>query len=89
MAGEEIAAVGTHARWESELEQSRLSAGRLLDSLARKVGAVRAANYVKTHTAREMAAGIEGAASRRPIYALAAAIAAGFLVGCILKRSMR
>ncbi len=89
MAADEVAAAGTQANWEAELERSRLSAVRLLDTLARKVGAVRAARYMKTHSAREMASSAEQAASRRPVYVLAAAIAAGFLIGCLLKRSLR
>jgi len=89
MAADEIAAAGTQANWEAELEKSRLSAVRLLDTLARKVGAARAAHYMKTHTAREIAVGVEEAARQRPVYALAAALAAGFLIGCVLKRSLR
>lgn len=74
------------ADWNAELEHSRQAAGRLLDALARKLGASKAADYVKMHSAREMAAGLKRAAVRRPVYALAAAIAVGFLLGCVLTR---
>jgi hypothetical protein len=89
MAADDIAAAGVPANLDIELEQSERSAKRLLETLARKVGAARAADYVKTHSPREMAAGLEEAAARRPLYALAAAVAAGFLIGCILKSSLR
>jgi ElaB/YqjD/DUF883 family membrane-anchored ribosome-binding protein len=87
MAAEETVA-SIPANMDVALEQSRESARRLLDSLARKVGASRAAEYVKTHSAREMAEEFTGAVKRRPIYALVAAVAAGLLIGCLLKRSL-
>ena len=80
---EDIAAAATD--WAAQLEHSRQAAGSLLDTLARKLGASRAAHYVKTHSARDMAAGLKRAAGRRPLYALAAAVAAGFLLGCVLQ----
>lgn len=86
---DEIAAADATASWDAELEQSRQAAGRLLETLARKVGASRAANYVKSHSARDIAVGIKRAAGRRPIYALVTAMAAGFLLGCVLKSSLR
>ncbi len=89
MAADEIAAAGIPANLDAELEQSERSAKRLLETLANKVGAARAAEYVKTHSARERAAELEEAATRRPLYALAAAVAAGFLLGCVLKSSLR
>ena len=73
MPAEEIAAAGTQATWEAELEQSRLSSRRLLDLLARKLRAVRTGQ----------------APMPRPVFAMAAAVAAGFLIGCLLKRSSR
>jgi ElaB/YqjD/DUF883 family membrane-anchored ribosome-binding protein len=74
---------------DAELERSRLSAKRLLDAMANKVGGSKAAEYVKTHSAREMAAELAEAVEREPVYAIAAAVAAGFLIGCVLKRSLR
>ena len=87
MGADEIAAAGIPASMEAELERSRQSAGRLLDTLARRVGASRAAHYVKTHSAREMAEEFQRAATRRPLYALAIAALAGFLLGCAIKRA--
>ncbi len=77
---------------QSDLEKSRESAERLLENLARKIGASRAvrnaansvqraARYVHVHSARDLTAGIERLVRRRPGYAIAFAIAAGFLVG--------
>jgi len=78
MAADKIAA-GTQADWEKELERSRRSGMWLLDSLARRMRAVRATRYWKA----------ERAASRGPMYALAAAVAAGLLIGYVVKRSGR
>ena len=87
MAQEKIVFVGVPANLDAELEESQRSAKQLLETLARKVGAARAA--IQTRSAREMAADLERAAVRRPAYALATAIAAGFLLGCLLKSSLR
>jgi uncharacterized protein YbjQ (UPF0145 family) len=84
MAAKEIV-TGSSEDMDRALERSQESALRLLESLARKLGATRAADYVKTHSAREMAAEVEQAAVRRPAYALAVAVGAGFLLGCALK----
>jgi ElaB/YqjD/DUF883 family membrane-anchored ribosome-binding protein len=86
MAADEIAA-GVPANLDAELEESQRSAKRLLETLARKVGAARAA--IETRSARQMAADLERAAVRRPVYALAAALGAGFVLGCLLKSSLR
>lgn len=86
MAADEIATAGIPANLDAELEKAQQSAKRLLETLARKVGAARAA--IETRSAREMAADLERAAMRRPVYALLAAIAGGFLLGCILKNSL-
>ena len=88
MAAEETV-TSIPANMDAALERSRESARRLLDALARKVGASRAAEYVKAHSAREMAEEFTGAVKRRPVYALAAAVAAGLVIGCVLKRSLR
>jgi ElaB/YqjD/DUF883 family membrane-anchored ribosome-binding protein len=81
---------------EVELEKSRESAARLLETLARKVGAVsavrsakgglhRAAHYVHAHSTEDMAAEIERLVCRRPAYSIGVAIVAGFLVGRALR----
>ena len=75
-----------------ELEKSRESAARLLDTLAQKIGAApvvhsaaggiqRAAQYVQAHTVKDVFAGIGRAARRRPAAAIGIAVVAGFLVG--------
>lgn len=84
MPSEEII-TGSSEEMNAALERSQETAMRLLESLARKLGATRAADYVKTHSAREMAAEVEDAAIKRPLYALGIAVGAGFLVGCALK----
>jgi hypothetical protein len=75
-----------------EVERSRESAARLLDSLAQKIGASRAvrnatsgvrraAHYVQAHSVKDMALGIERAVRSRPAPALVVAVVAGFLAG--------
>ena len=76
----------------AELEKSRESAARLLETLAEKIGAApgmrgaahgigRAAQYVQAHSMREAITGIDKAARRRPGWAIAVAVALGFFVG--------
>jgi ElaB/YqjD/DUF883 family membrane-anchored ribosome-binding protein len=76
----------------AELDQSRESAARLLESLAQKIGATpvvrsaadhvqRAAHYVQAHSVKDVLSGIERAARRRPVAAIGIAVIAGFLVG--------
>lgn len=76
----------------AELEKSRESAARLLESLAQKIGAApvvrtaadgvqRAAHYVQAHSVKDVLNGIERAARRRPAATIAIAVVAGFLVG--------
>ncbi len=76
----------------AELERSRRSAARLLETLAQKLGAApgmrgaagsvqRAAQYVQTHSWRDAITGIDRAARRHPAYAIAAAAMLGFFVG--------
>jgi hypothetical protein len=76
----------------AELDQARQSAARLLENLAERIGAApavrsaagsvhRAAHYVHAHSVKDVVTGIERAARRRPIHAIAIAVAAGFLVG--------
>ena len=85
-----------HARnpdeMQSELERSRESAARLLESLAQKIGGnqavrtaansvQRAAHYVQEHSWNDLLNGLEKAIRKRPAYSIAAAVVAGFLVG--------
>ena len=70
---------------ESELARSRESAGRLLENLAQRVGAIpavrSAAQYWQEHTARDMAGEMNRVMQRNPLPAIAAALLAGFLLG--------
>jgi len=79
-----------------ELDRSRESSARLLDSFARKIGGNRAvrktassvnraAHYVHAHSAKDVAIEIERFVRRRPGYSIAAAVVAGFLVGRALR----
>jgi len=83
-------------RIEEELEQSRQSAGLLLDSLAQKLGIdraahnarnriERAASYVHSHSMRDLATGIGRFVRQRPGPSLCIAVAAGYLVGRALR----
>jgi ElaB/YqjD/DUF883 family membrane-anchored ribosome-binding protein len=94
---DESAAAQSPQELQSELDQSRESAARLMESLARKLGATtktvrkasggvhRAAHYVQVHSAKDMAAELERLVRRRPAYSIAAAVVAGFLVGRALR----
>lgn len=93
---DETAPVQTLESLEAELEKSREAAVRLLENLARKVGAVsavrhakggihRAAHYVQAHSAEDLAAEVQRLVRRRPAYAIGVAIVAGFLVGRALR----
>lgn len=95
MSDETISAQGSHDLI-SELEKSRESAARLLESLAQKIGAApamrtaangvqRAAHYVQAHSVKDVLNGIERAARRRPVASIAMAVVAGFLVGRALR----
>jgi ElaB/YqjD/DUF883 family membrane-anchored ribosome-binding protein len=72
-----------------EVERSRESAARLLETLAQKIGSARAvrtaAHYVQTHSAQDVAFEIERAIRRSPAPAIAIAIVAGFLTGRALR----
>jgi len=81
---------------QAELDRSRESSIRLLDNLAAKIGANRAvqsaagsvhraAHYVQAHSVKEMATGMEQVVRRRPAYSIAAAVIAGYLLGCVLR----
>ena len=80
----------------AELEKSREAAARLLETLAQKIGVApgmrgaadgvqRAAQYVHAHSVRDVIGGIEKAARRRPAYAVAIAVVAGFFIGRALR----
>ena len=77
---------------QAEMERSRDSAARLMESLARKIGSARAmrdatagieraARYVQVHSVKDVVTGLERLVRRRPVYSIGAAVAAGFLIG--------
>jgi len=79
-----------------EVERSRESAARLLETLSDKIGASRAvrtaasgvqraAHYVQAHSVKDVATGLEKAARSRPVAAIAIAVVAGFLFGRALR----
>jgi len=85
-----------NARELQEVEKSRESAARLLESLAERIGAnravrsaatgvQRAAHYVQAHSVKDVATGIERVVRRRPAAAIVVAVVAGFLVGRALR----
>lgn len=95
VSDETISTAGSHDLI-AELDKSRESAARLLESLAQKLGATpvvrsaaggvqRAAHYVQAHSVNDVLDGIERAARRRPVAAIGIAVAAGFLVGRALR----
>ncbi len=90
--GEESISARAPQDLTQELERSRETAARLLETLAQKIGAApgmrsaaggvqRAAHYVQEHSVKEVLAGIDRAARRRPVAAIGLAVLAGFLVG--------
>lgn len=95
MADETISAHNAH-ELQVEVERSRESAARLLETLSDKIGASRAvrsaasglqraAHYVQAHSVKDVATGLEKAARSRPVAAIAIAVVAGFLVGRALR----
>ncbi len=81
---------------ESELVQSRERAARLMDNLARKIGASRpvrsatngmhrAARYVQSSEWRSLPAEITKAVRGRPATSILVAAVAGFLIGRALR----
>ncbi len=81
---------------EREIEKSRESTARLLDSFAQKLrlrgavrnaatGVQRAAHYVQVHSVKDVATGIERVVRHRPAVSVLAAVLAGFLVGRALR----
>jgi hypothetical protein len=95
VADEMISAHNAH-ELQAEVERSRQSAARLLDTLAQKVGAnatvrsaasnvQRAAHYVQAHSVKDVATGIERTIRSRPGAALALAVIAGYFAGRALR----
>jgi len=81
---------------QAEVDTSRESAARLLDTLAQKIGAhravrtaassvQRAAHYVQAHSMKDVASGLERAVRSQPAVSIAAAAVAGFLLGRALR----
>jgi hypothetical protein len=81
---------------QSELAQSREAAARLMDNLARKIGASRtmrnaangvqrAARVMQGHEWRGVAAGVARAVRGRPATSILLAMVAGFLIGRALR----
>jgi ElaB/YqjD/DUF883 family membrane-anchored ribosome-binding protein len=79
-----------------DVERSRESAARLLESLAERIGANRAvrnategvrraAHYVQAHSVKDVALGIERAVRGNPAQAIAIAALAGYLAGRALR----
>ena len=76
---------------QTELERSRDSAARLMENLARKIGAApavrdtatgvrRAARYVHRHSENDGVTHVERFLRWRPAFSIGAAVVAGFLV---------
>ena len=95
MADETISARNAY-ELQAEVEKSRESAARLLDTLAQKVGAnravrtaaskvQRAAHYVQAHSVKDVANGLGEAVRSQPAVSIAIAAVAGFLVGRALR----
>ena len=95
MADETISARNAY-ELQAEVEKSRESAARLLDTLAQKIGAnravrsaasgvQRAAHYVQAHSVKDVASGLEQAVRGQPAASIAIAAVAGFLVGRALR----
>ncbi len=79
-----------------EFEKSRESAARLMESLAQKIGAVkavreaaggieRAARYVYGYPVKDTVGAMNRLVRRRPIWSITLAVVAGFLVGRALR----
>ena len=70
---------------DAELERSRVTSVRLLESLAWKIRTTRAmhraTSYVLEHSIKDAAAGVTRLVRRRPGISIMIAVAAGFLVG--------
>jgi hypothetical protein len=81
----------------AELEKQRLTSAQLRDKLAVKLGAFaslgsraagsaqRAATYVKSSSAQELMAEVDRLIRRRPGSSLLVALAAGYLIGKVLR----
>ncbi len=93
---DETAPVRNPEDLQSELDKSRESAARLMENLAKKIGASRAvrnaangvqraAHYVQEHGLKDVAGGIDRAVRRRPGASILIAVVAGFFVGRALR----
>lgn len=87
----------TPGQLEAELERSRETSARLLESLAAKLRArpmirqaagqfSRAARYVQTNSVKDWAGRIHHVVCGRPAVSILAAAAAGFLIARALRR---
>ncbi|HEY1340521.1 MAG TPA: hypothetical protein VGF59_23575 [Bryobacteraceae bacterium] len=81
----------------AEVERSRETSARLRDTLARKLkiapavrqaanGVQCAAQYLQEHSVKDLASGLDRAVRQRPGAAILAAVAAGFVVGTVIRR---
>jgi ElaB/YqjD/DUF883 family membrane-anchored ribosome-binding protein len=93
---DETAPVRNPEDLQSELEKSRESAARLMENLAKRIGASRAvrnaangvqraAHYVQEHGWKDVAGGIDRAVRRSPGASILIAVVAGFFVGRALR----
>ena len=93
---DEAAPAQSPERMQSDLEKSREASARLLDNLARKIrmnralrgaasGVERAAHYMRGQTVRKATLRLDRMVRLRPVYSIALAAAAGFLVGRALR----
>jgi ElaB/YqjD/DUF883 family membrane-anchored ribosome-binding protein len=92
MPADEIAHSGDPGDAQAALEKSRDAAARLMESLARRIGASqavrgasagfeRAARCVPVRSMKDAALAVQRIVRRRPVYSIGAAVAVGFLVG--------
>jgi hypothetical protein len=76
-----------------DLEQSRHTAARLMETLGRKLGAIRTAHYVPDDVWIDLACEafevVNRAVRRRPVYAIAAGGALGLLAGLAAGSALR
>jgi ElaB/YqjD/DUF883 family membrane-anchored ribosome-binding protein len=95
VADETLSAHNAH-ELQFEVEKSRESAARLLDTLAQKIGGnramrtaassvQRAAHYVQEHSVKDVATGLEETVRSRPAASIAIAAVAGYLIGRALR----
>lgn len=96
MTANKITTVSDPGDVQVEFEKSRESAARLMESLAQKIGAVkavrgaaggieRAARYMYGYPVRDTVGAMNRLVRRRPVWSIALAVVAGFLVGRALR----